>query len=62
MGLEPTGCNKWAILRLEVGTTLARVGIMLGIGSADAWHAFLVSLLHRWTVFESCHEGLHHHF
>lgn len=62
MGLEPIGCNEWTVLRLEMGTALARVGIILGIGSPHAWHAFLVFPLHRWTVSESRHEGLHHHF
>lgn len=56
-GSEREGDN-----RLEIGTALPRVGLMLGFGSSDSWHVFLIFPLRRWTVSESCHEGLHHHF
>lgn len=66
VGLEPAGCSELAVLRLEMGTALARVGLMLGIGSPDICHVlphvFPLFRLRRWTVSESCHEGLHHHF
>lgn len=52
--------KEWAVLGVEMGTSLAREGITMETGSPDTWHVLL--LLCRWTVPESCHEGLHHHF
>lgn len=57
---QQTRHKEWAVLGVEMGTSLPREGIAMETGYSDSWH--VLPLLCRWTVSESCHEGLHHHF
>lgn len=60
MGLEPTGCEEYAVQEVKMGASVAREGIVTETVPPDLQNVLL--LLCRWTDCESCHEGLHHHF